>query len=47
MKVIFFDIDGVLNSNKFICNNPGETVDRKNVKKLLTDVICTFWLLKK
>ena len=34
MKAIFFDIDGVLNSNKFICNNPGETVDRKNVKNL-------------
>ena len=38
MKVIFFDIDGVLNSNKFICNNPGETVDRKNVKNL-ADVV--------
>ena len=36
MKVIFFDIDGVLNSNKFICNNPGETVDRKNVKSPVT-----------
>lgn len=38
MKAIFFDFDGVLNSNKFICNNPGETVDRKNVKNL-ADVV--------
>ncbi len=41
MKVIFFDIDGVLNSNKFICNHPGEVIDRKNVKNLASIVKAT------
>lgn len=31
MKVIFLDIDGVLNSDEFLKNNPGKAIDRKCV----------------
>ena len=36
MKVIFLDIDGVLNSEEFLKNNPNEQIDRKNVEVLKT-----------
>jgi hypothetical protein len=38
MKVIFLDIDGVLNSEKFLKNNHGEAIDRINVS-ILKNVI--------
>jgi hypothetical protein len=38
MKVIFLDIDGVLNSERFLKNNQDETIDRKNVS-ILKNVI--------
>jgi hypothetical protein len=41
MKAIFFDIDGVLNSNKFICNHPGQTIDPKNIENLAAIVKTT------
>lgn len=31
MKVIFLDIDGVLNSKEFLKNNQNEVIDRSNV----------------
>ncbi|WP_234121880.1 HAD domain-containing protein [Clostridium hydrogenum] len=31
MKVIFLDIDGVLNSEGFLNNNPNQAIDRKGV----------------
>lgn len=34
MKVIFLDVDGVLNSEPFLENNNKETIDRSNVSKL-------------
>ena len=34
MKVIFLDIDGVLNSEKFLNNNKGQVVDRERVSIL-------------
>ena len=36
MKVIFLDIDGVLNSEGFLKNNPKETIDRNSVSILKT-----------
>ncbi|MGN0394383.1 MAG: HAD domain-containing protein [Coprococcus sp.] len=41
MKVIFFDVEGVLNSNKFVCNGTGEHIDRKNVANLKAIVKAT------
>jgi hypothetical protein len=38
MKVIFLDIDGVLNSERFLKNNQDETIDRNNVS-ILKNVI--------
>jgi hypothetical protein len=38
MKVIFLDIDGVLNSEEFLKNNQGEAIDRMNVS-ILKDII--------
>jgi hypothetical protein len=38
MKVIFLDIDGVLNSEEFLKNNHGEAIDRMNVS-ILKNVI--------
>ena len=34
MKVIFLDVDGVLNSKEFFKNNQNEVVDRTNVKTI-------------
>ncbi|WP_297421829.1 HAD domain-containing protein [Clostridium sp.] len=34
MKVIFLDIDGVLNSEKFLRNNPGQAIDKNSVSIL-------------
>jgi hypothetical protein len=34
MKVIFLDIDGVLNSERFLKNNQDESIDRNNVSIL-------------
>jgi hypothetical protein len=34
MKVIFLDIDGVLNSQEFLQNNKSESIDRRNVSVL-------------
>lgn len=34
MKVIFLDIDGVLNSEEFLRNNPNQLIDRKCVSIL-------------
>jgi len=34
MKVIFLDIDGVLNSEEFLKNNQDEVIDRNNVNVL-------------
>lgn len=34
MKVIFLDIDGVLNSDEFLKNNESEVIDRANVRVL-------------
>jgi len=34
MKVIFLDVDGVLNSEPFLDKNKTETIDRNNVMKL-------------
>lgn len=31
MKVIFLDIDGVLNSEEFLNNNPGKAIDKNGV----------------
>lgn len=38
MKVIFLDIDGVLNSEEFLRNNQNEMIDRNNVN-ILKNVI--------
>ena len=38
MKVIFLDIDGVLNSEEFLKNNQNECIDRNNVS-ILKNVI--------
>lgn len=38
MKVIFLDIDGVLNSEEFLKNNQNEMIDRNNVS-ILKNVI--------
>jgi hypothetical protein len=38
MKVIFLDIDGVLNSEKFFKNNPSVAIDRNSVS-ILKDII--------
>lgn len=38
MKVIFLDIDGVLNSEEFLKNNENEAIDRRNVS-ILKEVI--------
>ncbi len=32
MKVLFLDIDGVLNSQEFLQNNKSEPIDRRNVR---------------
>ena len=34
MKVIFLDIDGVLNSEKFLKNNPNQAIDKNSVSIL-------------
>lgn len=34
MKVIFLDIDGVLNSEEFLNNNPGKAIDKNGVRIL-------------
>lgn len=34
MKVIFLDIDGVLNSDEYLKNNQNEAIDRTNVRVL-------------
>ncbi|ERI93320.1 hypothetical protein HMPREF1982_01744 [Clostridiales bacterium oral taxon 876 str. F0540] len=34
MKVIFLDVDGVLNSEEFLKNNPDKIIDRNNVRNL-------------
>ncbi len=41
MKTIFFDVEGVLNSNKFICGRTDEYIDRKNITNLKTIVAAT------
>lgn len=42
MKVVFFDVDGVLNSEKFICSNKqGEFINPKNVSNLRSIVEAT------
>lgn len=38
MKVIFLDVDGVLNSEEFLKNNPNRFIDRKCVS-ILKDII--------
>ena len=34
MNVVFFDVDGVLNSEKFLCDKQGEFINPKNVANL-------------
>ena len=34
MNVVFFDVDGVLNSEKFLCETHGEFINPKNVANL-------------
>ena len=34
MNVVFFDVDGVLNSEKFLCEKHGEFINPKNVANL-------------
>lgn len=34
MNVVFFDVDGVLNSERYICATPGEFINPKNVANL-------------
>ena len=41
MKAIFFDIDGVLNSNKFLCNSKGASINPQNVENLKVIVKAT------
>ena len=41
MKAIFFDIDGVLNSNKFLCNSKGASINPQNVENLKAIVKAT------
>lgn len=41
MNVVFFDVDGVLNSEKFLCEKRGEFINPKNVANLKSIVDAT------